>query len=257
MRVFWKLIFITAAIAVAGCEDGTSERWLLEEVRVLGVRAEPAEAAPGQDVFLESLVVDPLGAGLRNLEIAWAVCTPDPILGQASCAEPGRTVPLGLGSAATLSVGADVLDGLTPEQALFGIDLYVVVAASAPGVPNVVEEDGEAGYKRIRVSTDPLPNQNPEVAWFNPASTPVDGRDILLQAAATIESTEDFEGPLGPDVEDLRFSWYTTGGALERGVTLGEPLASEVSWEAETGSTLFLVIRDGRGGLDWVVREVP
>lgn len=256
MRVS-KLLFVAAALASAGCDPGTSERWLLEELRVLGVRAEPAEAQPGVDIALESLVVDPLGAGLRNVAIAWAVCTPDPIVGQASCAEPGRTVPLAIGTATTLSVATDALDGLTAEQARFGIDLYVVIAATVPSVPGAVEEDAEAGYKRIRVSTDPVPNRNPEIAWFNPASTPEDGHSTLLQAAATVESTEQFLGPLGPDVEDLRFSWYTTGGALERGVTLGEPLASELTWDAELGSTLYLVLRDGRGGMDWVVREVP
>lgn len=252
-----KLLFVTAALASAGCDPGTSERWLLEEVRVLSVRAEPAEVQPGASVALESLVVDPLGAGFRDVQIAWAACTPDPIIGQASCTEPGRTTPLGTGTGATLSVAAGALDGLTPEQAVFGIDLYVVVAAQAPGVADVAAEDAEAAYKRIRVSTDPIPNRNPELAWFNPASAPVDGETTLLQAAATVESAEEFAGPLGPDVEDLRFSWYTTGGALERGVTLGDPLASEITWKAESGATLFVVLRDGRGGMDWAIREVP
>lgn len=258
MRVVTRWMFVAAAIAtLTGCDDATSERWLLEEVRVLGVRSEPAEAQPGVDVALEALVVDPVGAGSRAVQIAWAVCTPDANLGQASCAEPGRTVPLGVGTATTLSIAADALDGLTVEQALFGIDLYVVVAASAPAVADVAGEDAEAAFKRIRVSTDPAPNVNPVLSWFNPASTPVEGGTTLLQAAATVESAEIFAGPLGEDVEDLRFSWYTTAGELERGVTLGEPLASEIEWKAESDATLYVVLRDGRGGLDWAIREIP
>lgn len=230
---------------------------MLEELRVLGVTAEPAEAQPGADVSLDALVVDPLGEGFREVEIAWAVCTPDPNVGQASCAEPGRTVPLAVGTGATLSVAADALDGLSPEAALLGIDLFVVVAASAPNISGVAAEDSEVAFKRVRVSTDTIPNVNPELSWFGPASTPVVGRETLLQAAATVESLESFEGPLGPDEELLRFSWYTTAGPLERGVTLGEPLASSLTWEAESPATLYVVLRDGRGGLDWAIHEVP
>lgn len=252
-----KLLLVAAAIGAPGCDPGTSDRWLLEELRVIGVRAEPAEAQPGTDVALESLVVDPLGDGQREVQVAWAVCTPDANLGQASCAEPGRTVPLGIGTGATLSIPSDALDGLSAEAALFGIDFYVVVAASAPDVPELAAEDAEVAFKRIRVSTDPVPNVNPELAWFGPASDPVDGHKTLLQAAATIESAEEFQGPLGLDVEELRFSWYTTAGALDRGVTLGDPLASELEWEATDGATLYVVLRDGRGGLNWAIHEVP
>lgn len=257
MRTVVKLAFALAALAAAGCDEATSERWLLEEVRVLAVKAEPPETQPGGTVSLSALAVDPLGAGFRTLSIAWGVCVPDPAVGQASCAEPGRTIPLGTGSSATLTVAADVLDGLDPDLALRGIDLFVVVAASAPEVDGVDGADGEAAFKRVRVSTDPLPNANPRIAWFNPASIPEDGETTLLQAAVTDDSVEEFEGGLGPDVETIRYSWYTTAGALERGVTLGEPIASDLKWKVERPATLYLTARDDRGGLDWVVREVP
>ena len=244
------------ALLAAGCDPGTSERWALEELRILGVRADPPEAAPGETVSFESLVVDPLGDG-RPVARTWAVCTPDPAVGEASCGEPGRTVPLTIGSAATFTVPSDALAGLDPETAAFGIDLYVVLAAQAPALPGGTDADGEIAIKRLRVSTDPLPNRNPELAWFGPASPVVDGETVLLQAAATVESLEDYEDILGPATELLRFSWYTTGGVLERGVTLGEPLASDLFWDAEAGSTLYVVLRDDRGGMDWAALEVP
>lgn len=257
MNALSKLGLVLALALTAGCVDETSDRWLLEELRVLGVKAEPAEAAPGASVDLAALVVDPIGGADRATQIAWGVCTPDPTLGQASCTQPGRTVPLGFGSAANLTVASDALDGLTPEQALLGIDLFVVVAASAPAVDGVDGEDAETAFKRVRVSTDPSPNTNPRLSWFNPATAPEDGEQTLLQAAVTEESVETYEGPFGPEPETIRFSWYTTAGALDRGVTLAEPYAGELGWEAKTPATLYVVTRDGRGGIDWAIRQVP
>lgn len=245
------------AFGIAGCDPGVSERWLLEEMRVLAIRAEPPEVAPGDTIALDALVVDPLGEG-RPVQQTWAVCTPDPALGEASCGEPGRTVPLTVGTAATFTVPGDALDGLPDEVALRGIDLYVFLAAQAAELPGGAEADGEAAIKRVRVSTDPLANRNPRLAWFAPADAVHDGERELLQAVATEESMETYEGPFGPDEELLRFSWYTTAGDLERGVTLGEsePWIADLEWDAETPATLYLVLRDDRGGIDWASYEV-
>lgn len=68
---------------------------------------------------------------------------------------------------------------------------------------------------------------------------------------------------VGEDEEEWRFSWFSTGGRFEVPQTTREP----VFWTAPTGEDddpvppagrtfLYLVVRDGRGGTDWVMREV-
>lgn len=245
------------AVAAAGCDPGLSERWALEELRILGIRSEPPEVAPGDSIALDSLVVDPLGEG-RPVQQVWAVCTPDPARGVPSCGEPERTVPLGIGTSATFTVPGDALDGLSEEDALLGIDLYVFLAAQGDGIDGGPAEDSEAAIKRVRVSTDPVKNRNPRLAWFAPAEAVVEGRRTLLQAVATDDSQEEYLGAFGPDEEVLRFSWYATAGELERGVTLGEgePSVSDIEWRAERPATLHVVLRDDRGGIDWASYEV-
>ena len=49
---------------VFGCAMGPSAETLVDELRVLAVLADKPEARPGETVALESLVVDPLDAGL-------------------------------------------------------------------------------------------------------------------------------------------------------------------------------------------------
>lgn len=243
---------IAAAVLGSGCAPEGSDRALVDELRVLAVRARPPEVAPGASVALDALVADPRGRG-RHVAWSWAVCTPDPLAGEASCAEPGRTVPLGVGTAATLSVAADTLDDVPPEERERGIDLFVLLSVAAGAAPGGPGEEEEIAFKRVRVSTDAAPNANPSIESLSLSG---EGREVRLEARATAASAESFEGSLGPDVEDMKFSWFATAGKLENPITYGEPTGSVNAWAAERPATIWVVLRDGRGGTDWVVREI-
>lgn len=255
-RAWRRMPSVIAVVLACGCAPEGSDRALLEELRVLAVRAEPAEAGPGATIALDALVADPRGEG-RAVSRTWAVCTPDPVLGEASCAEPGRTIPLGTGSAATLTVATDVLDAVPPEDRERGIDLFVLLSVSAGSAAGGADAEEEVAFKRVRISTDPAPNTNPSFESLSLAGAGEgEGEVVRLEARATAVSAEPFDGSLGPDVEDMKFSWFATAGKLQHPITYGEPTASANEWTAQRPATLWVVLRDGRGGVDWIGRTV-
>lgn len=63
--------------------------------------------------------------------------------------------------------------------------------------------------------------------------------------------------------EDLTFQWYTTAGVLKNSEgnapgAVGNVTDDRVTFTAPSGSfTMWVIIRDGRGGEDWLERDFP
>lgn len=78
MRRAAQLAIALAALAACGDDaEPFPPGSYLDDVRVLGIRAEPPDVAPGQRTRLSALVYDP-GQGSRDLTYLWVVCDPDP-----------------------------------------------------------------------------------------------------------------------------------------------------------------------------------
>ena len=247
--------FLLCAIGAA-CGDLVSDRFLVNELRILAMRAEPPEIMPGGSAVLDALIADPLGEG-RPVSYVWGLCTPDPAAGVASCGEPGRTVPLGVGTSQTITVAADILDGLPPDVQEQGIDLFAVLQASAT-VGADGEEATDQAFKRVRVSTSTAPNTNPVIASFaSPPPTGTEGEELAFEAVPTGASMETYEGPTGPITEEMRYTWLATAGELDAAVSYGETTTGigRVNWLAETPATLWVVLRDPRGGITWAAKS--
>src|SRR5690606_33453129 len=86
-----RLVFLLALAVSAACSDKEEvvlhPASLVDKLRVLAIKAEPPEAAPGQMVSLTALVADPLES-IRNTGHLWVMCDPsvDGELGNA-CAQ--------------------------------------------------------------------------------------------------------------------------------------------------------------------------
>ncbi len=139
--------FLAAAAAVFGavaCEPSLNERTFdVSSVRVLAVRADPAEAAPGASVTLTALYVDGSGT-LSTAPLYWALCedrNPLANLGPVSpsCAEGSGSglVELGHAQSEAAVLPLDVCR-------LFGPDVPPTVANQPPGRP--VDPDPTGGY---------------------------------------------------------------------------------------------------------------
>lgn len=264
MRFRFLLPLAALAGILAACGQDPGDPALVEKLRILGVRSEPPEAQPGASVALDALVVDPKGAG-RAITWAWALCVPDPLHGVSSCADPARITPLGAGSAQTVTIPANSLDGLDAAAQKVGIDLFAVLLVSAPEVTGVPAHQDQA-FKRIRVSTNPSPNSNPHVQSFSVAGAPVDpaavsqGEKVAVTATAVPGSAESYVNEAGTQTEDMLFTWLMSAGTIEDDLSVGDTqLKGTTAWTAVDGAppaTLWVVLRDGRGGIDWSSRQV-
>ena len=81
-----RALVVTLAL-LWGCAEEFKPESNVDGLRVLGVRAEPAELRPGETAQLEALVVDPSAPGRQNA-IFWLSCDPDPFdLGRSACSD--------------------------------------------------------------------------------------------------------------------------------------------------------------------------
>jgi hypothetical protein len=189
------------ALLASACLDELPQPSKITGLRVLGVRAEPPEVAPGAEVQLEALVVDALG---RDVTLTWYACTiPERGAGLfggsaqsstsggqgyslsdvGSCADPrlvrdGLSTVLGTGPTATLQVPDDALsvesvrrayglpeDVEIPPLALAGL---LGIAGVNMTVTLVAEVDGDTveSFKRVNVSLSDARNENPADLTF-------------------------------------------------------------------------------------------
>lgn len=277
--------------ALLACEgDSLSQAWQIDRLRVLAVKAEPAEPRPGDLVTFDALVLSP-AANLGGS--AWFVCSGGASTDFGCEIDPGLLEGVGDGTAEPADLAAagfigflpdippmwfvplDYLDGLTEAEQLEGTFAMTYVTAFPELVEGDVldENDVEVAYKRVPVSLAPTPNHNPVVNGWR-----IDGVDIAADAvvqldpgqAYTIElvlaedAVESYTFRTSDDSDESReeepyFSWYLQEGEFSQSSTL-YPYAETV-WlapEAPTlrDQTLWGVVRDRRGGMGWASLSV-
>ena len=138
-----------------------AETWRISTARVLAVRADPAEAAPGKKVMLQALVVGPSGE-LAAPPLAWAACdarTPlaeqAPVAVTCLTAEGDQIQPMADGPTATWSVPNDVCGQFGPNPP---------VAAGGQPAGRPTDPDATGGwYAPIRIEG---PKASSDVDFF-------------------------------------------------------------------------------------------
>jgi hypothetical protein len=270
---------------VAACNSSFELQSQIARVRVLGVRAEPAElvipaAGPPGIVHLEALAVAPEG---RAVSVRFAFCRPfanvfaadfecpgkdgvDLLDGGLSLLDP-RILAL-LGAGVEGGAGAVLASPGFAAQLAVGVPFQVGYQATDGTDPN----DGglELGFATLIARRTDAPNLNPEVLDVQVDGASLDGLTLDGGASVTLTpvvSPRSQEPVVAADggltQESLSFSWFTSGearvGSL-RSVLLasGDPAASRTASttvlstpDAGARSTLWVVVRDGRGGTSW------
>lgn len=196
MKTSMKIgVLAMSAVLLAGCAEDPEERALVNQLKVLGMRADFPETQPGTTVTLDALVADPLGGG-RGITRAWSICDVDQAEGTASCAEPERLTSLGAADTATLEIPADALAALPEAQQISGIEIAVVLTITAGA-------ETDTAIKRVRVSTSATPNRNPAfreltIAGVVESPTIVQaGSEVEVVAAADATSLESYVDEIG------------------------------------------------------------
>lgn len=268
MKCLGTLSILTLVLGFsAGCNDPLPSRALVDDLRVLGVRAEPPEAAPGATITFDALVGD-VEVPSRPFRRGWAICTPG-VDGVATCGDPGRVTALGTGLTATWTVPAGVLEDLSPEDAAIGREVYVVFGIELDGLDRSPEEgEHDVAFKRVRISTNPEPNTNPLIEALLVDGVSSESPLVVSEGARTdllVLSTQDsrqeylLHGDL--EQEEMRYTWLVTRGSIADPVTWADPGGvSETRWHVpRRGSPdlmLWVVLRDGRGGTAWARQPV-
>ena len=255
--------------------------------RILAVRANPPEAAPGATVRLEALAVTPAGTEAAP-PIRWDFCSSPKPLTENDVVGPdcfaGAVRPIGDGPA---------IDGSIPNDAclLFGPETPQPV----PGQPpfRARDPDVTGGYYqpvRLRLGGEDaigLPrvtcnlvqasadiardyrqryraNVNPTLAQVEVPATVAPGARVTLRASWPSASAETFvvydvtRQALVEQRESLRVSWFASAGSFRSESTGRAADEQETStsndWTAPAATgpvQLWVVLRDSRGGVDF------
>jgi hypothetical protein len=238
-------------LAVATCVPKlTNDDALVTATRVLAVKAEPAEAAPGATVTFTALVASPQGT-VGDAPVGWAFCSaPKPItednVVSNACLDAASLSGAGTGPSVTTqtpSAGCSLFGPDTSSTAFRPRDpdatggFYQPLLALLPGPAPAVElarihcdlPDADAAAASAFAASYQL-NQNPTLlpltatqggASVDLTSPVAAGTRLVLEAAWPASSAETFAyfDPGTENVEGQRESmqvaWYTSAGSLD------------------------------------------
>ena len=282
--VFMLAAFL--ALVGVGCGGQWADITLVERLRILGVRAEPPEIDIFGEVQLSALVGDPQGEG-RELECTWAVCLFElgSVATDLACPGPDSFYLPGDCDSATLRM-TELAAWLAEQGYPIGDidpDNPPMDMEELPLIVGLLVQAGEEqikGFKRIGVrlaDKEEEFNKNPLLLGVTiggtpwaPGDDPVEvaaGQEILVVPRADESTRQTYlrEDDDQERLEDFVFSWFTTSGEFLFRRTLldidshGQRLDVN-HWKLPPGvlvpqNTIWLVVRDGRYGTDWI--EVP
>lgn len=246
-------------LACAGCEPTFDNAHVVDELRVLAVRADPPEVAIGDAVTLEVLVASPGGAPVRVR--TWQ-CAARGGMGQG-CETFDDSIDLGEGTTADLVIGDDWRARLDRTGGLPVHQVITVVAEHGAEISRAI--------KRVVISDEPVRNVNPVLEALLLEDEEAETRPFVVGPGASVHlhpivgegSVETYEkirldGERVPAVETLFLSHYYGCGSVSN-LRSGGPEDLGATWVApdEPGRCpIYAILRDDRGGVDFRVREI-
>jgi hypothetical protein len=281
-----KLFFFCAAAFAGACTPNFAAPSEVSDLRVLAVQAEPPEAqfdAQGnvQDVSLRILAVDPARDGFSSMTSSLCAVTDSrrcesgphfdmPLATRKGGTEFSATVPGALmARVIAFAQSSDKLQGLGGIRVMFALSVE-------DGDPN-----GPVAADKILLYSPQgtTPNHNPAMTGLalsrdgQPAGSVAPGQTLQLQRGVTYGirpllapgareeyDTTDLRGNKVHLKEQPLYAFFTTPGAEFDRDTAYEPVDGVAPPDGltridaiRTGSgTVWVVIRDGRGGESWI-----
>ena len=259
-----RALLAAVALFAAGCPAGLEPQTHVSKLRVLGVRADPAELIVDADAglpaaTLTALAVDPSGA---PISMRFALCAdlsgvPSPTLpcpGAAGIDLPDAgplAARLDLADPRVLALAAQADAGALQPLLDQGLPLLIGFDATAAGA-----DAGLSGFATVTLRTPARgpANQNPRLLDLEVPEVRA-GDTVHLQPTVA---------PKDDPSERYVFSFFATDGSIASLHTTdvtptGQAEPTWVEWTAPAlaGSVrLWVVVRDGRGGTDWLERDV-
>ena len=208
-------LFVVVALT-AGCgKFDLGDAALVEGLRVIGVQAEPPEAAPGDAVKLTAWVVDTHGGAV---DVTWSACLlPSNGVANDGCTDTSGHGLVGLGSGETITATVPMVDAamLGPEDASDGVYLPIVAHVTSP-------DDSTDAIYRLRMSVDgSARNHNPTLTSVDPLQdVPIIAHadsQWSLQPHYSGDSSEEYQVPESFDpivFERLTTQWFASAGTF-------------------------------------------
>ncbi len=262
------------ALGMAACVSATQKDYVVKDLRIVSIVAEPPEVTPGNAVGITVYFATPTGgaptaqlgrcpergdtAGTSDCasgdEIILASGTATPVASESAVAETTAVYSFSF----IYTVPADLLDNPNPLVATYGFE--EVILAHAQGGGQTTD-----GLKRIVVSKNVVdPNQNPMLKDLDTASggkqtgstqapptlTPNQAfQGIPVYDASTLQPFQitAYDGTIMNEQEQGIFTWSCAPDCtLDTEITFG--FTSVKVTPTVLPLTLFVVMRDGRGG---------
>ncbi|MBX3225870.1 MAG: hypothetical protein KIT84_30165 [Labilithrix sp.] len=272
------LVGVVSVMLAVSCtpalEDDASRA---DEPRVLAVRAEPAEARPGESVTLTALATD-------GTSVAWSLCLARKALAESGpianecLVYPESSVALGGGPSVRAELPRDACRNFGPDPPLGtngrpadpdGTGGYYQPGLAAGAAFSIRVRCGLAGATQAQVAEFESRyriNENPEIAHVladgvltTGALRARPGARLRLRVTWPASAAEPYVAfdPAARTVvdrrESLRVSWLATAGTFatsRTGVDEADPATqSENDFTVAGDATLYFVLRDSRGGV--------
>ncbi len=203
LRIPGSGILLAALFIAGGCQRiNPGDASFVSGLRVLGIKGQPPDVAPGSTTTLSALAVDGQN---RQVSVSWSYCTEAMQMGQdipddCVLADGGSFItPIGNGPSAMMTMPTVDQSVLGDPDRSGGVYLPVRVTATAGS-------DTAIGIYQLRYNTGATPNQNPTIAGVYSvmlnAGTPSDGGmppDGGSSDGGTFSNGGDLLTPLDPN----------------------------------------------------------
>lgn len=288
-RTFSLIVAVSLTGLLLACTPDFDSQSLVNKFRILAIKADPVAGSPGQTITLTPLLSDSQFG--RFPILVWLTCTPLPGQTGLQCLESGEAGQISLSE--TLTVTLPELGEDEDEKDLDVILLACAGTPQVPDFERgdydfCDSPESDIAVRTITVARE-TPNFNPAIIYLTFTSPETgslvpsaDERTVLdctagcsdfaFQLTLADISVETYTVERFGEVETLRentfISWYATAGEFSDSRTyegaytesdeIREDLVYDVSWTPpEEGGdvTFYFVAYDGRGGVDYIVRE--
>lgn len=219
-----RVIYVLLAGLLVACSDFATPAELTKPT-VLAVVADPPLVAPGGETALSIVMAGPDGPMVPD-QVSWRLV---------------ETLP-GVPPFGEIEGGAGTATYRAPDP-------LPVLPEGAPPVTSVeatVEADGTSVLVVKAVVVADVPARNPAIAVLAVGGE-VAGDRVVLGAGQTVDLDAGADPRPG---EMAAWAWYSTAGAIER------YQSNPTQLEVEDDGWIFVVFRDGMGGVAWRAIEV-
>jgi hypothetical protein len=282
MRLRWRQYTLLATLACGPDFDPAS---VVNRLRVLAIRSEPAAVAPGEDVTLEPLVADPFGDG-RTLEYEWAPCASIAgekltVLAPEDCADAEDLLVLSTDATLTYTLPEEAaklksfVDLISGSGTLL-LPVRLIVRPAPTNDDKAKTTEIERAIAQVAIVFEGEPNQNPSLEGLT-----VDGlvsleddavllsaQDVIVRADWSAESVESYQVVAQgtkktiDQEEVMDVAWFSSVGSFDPDHSseghdfVNFRLEEDKPPPANAAGLLWAVLTDGRGGVDWLQRPV-